>query len=498
MYKIFIFVLIFTSTLFGDYYISQGKKQTLLALDSIEPFSKSRSIKPTVNYYKTTSGKRLGVDKKLIVSFSDLSIQLYIEKEFSLSLVKKLNSNMFVYQIKKQGTTLELSNLLSEIKGIAFAHPDFLVQKTNRTNDPFYDASWHLNGNRGINVEEAWNNDTKGAGIIVGIYDEGIDIEHEDLRDNIIGYGNFNNPSGQIDMVQDGNTLDNDLVNAPAPASDIWHGTSCAGLIAAVGDNSRGSVGVAPETKLLAVRYANSNISRDIEAFDSMVNHGAAIISNSWGTYTMFDAFNSALKRLSLEGRGGKGVLIFFAAGNDGCNMDQYYSTYKDSKGNTKYRCQSSSRYDAIHDESESPYVISIAASTRYDRIADYSNFGSSIDFTAPGGSSDITTTDATGSNGTSFGKYTHTFSGTSAAAPIAAGVAALVLSENPTLSKEEVVEILKVTAYKPSSVTFDKNGRNDHWGYGRIDAGAAVTLASDYGKGDIENFAHKIYKNMH
>ena len=495
MFKIFISIFIFTSALFGNHYISQGKKQTLIALDSIEPFSKNRSVKPTINYYKTTSGKRLGVDKKVIVSFSDLSIQLYIEKEFSLSLLKTLNSHMYVYQVKNQDNTLEVANLLSNVDGIAFAHPDFIIQKKSRTNDPLYDDTWHLNNSRGINVEQAWNY-TKGTGVIVGIYDEGIDIEHEDLRDNIIGYGNFNNDNGQIDMVKDGNILNNNLPNAPAPASDIWHGTSCAGLIAAAGDNQRGSVGVAPDAKLLAIRYANSNVSRDIEAFDAMVDHGAAIISNSWGTYTMLDAFNDALKRISQKGRDGKGVLIFFAAGNDGCNMDQYYSVSSDGS----YRCQTSSSHTAIHDESESPYVISIAASTQYNRIADYSNYGSSIDFTAPGSQypSNIVTTDAMGSKGSNGAwNYTSTFSGTSAAAPIAAGAAALVVSENPTLSKEEVLDILKYTADKLGRYGYI-DGRNDHWGHGRINAGAAVALASRYGKGDIENFTHTIYQNMH
>ncbi len=494
MYKIFISIFIFTSTLFGDYYLSQGKKQTLIKLDAYEPLAKNRNSKPTTNYYKTTSGQRLGVDKKVIVSFKDLSIQLYIEREFSLSLLKKLNSHMYVYQANDQDITLELANLLSKLEGIAFAHPDFIIQKKSRTNDPFFDDTWHLNASRGVNVEEAWNY-TRGAGIIVGIYDEGIDIEHEDLRDNIIGYGNFNNASGQLNMIQDISELNNDLPNAPAPVSDIWHGTSCAGLIAAVGDNDRGSVGIAPETKLLAVRYANSNVSRDIEAFTAMSSHGAAIISNSWGTYSMFDAFNDSLEKLSKEGREGKGVLIFFAAGNDGCNMDQYYSIDPDGT----YHCQTSSSFNAINDESESPHVISIAASTQYNRIADYSNFGSSIDFAAPGSQypANIITTDATGAQGTSASNYTSTFSGTSAAAPIAAGVAALVLAENPTLHKEEVLDILKYSADELGIYRY-LDGRNDHWGYGRINAGAALRLTAEYGKGDIENFTHKIYQNMH
>ena len=428
----------------------------------------------------------------------DLSIQHYIEKEFSLSLVQTLNKHMFVYQVKDQEETLKLANALSQMKGISFAHPDFRIQKKGRTNDPLYGASWHLHGSAGINVEDAWRY-TKGKGIIVGIYDEGIDLEHEDLRDNIIGYGNYNYKYGQIDLVKDGNALNNSLDNAPKTATDNWHGTSCAGLIAA-SENDRGSVGVAPQAKLLALRYADSSIARDIEAFYAMSRNGAAIISNSWGTYAMADAFNDALKDLSEHGRDGKGTLIFFAAGNgynsEGCNMDQYYS--KDANGGQ--RCESSSDYPPIHDESESPYVISIAASTQYNRIADYSNYGSAIDFATPGSEYpvNIVTTDAMGSKGvTNQWNYTDSFSGTSAAAPIAAGIAALVLSENPTLSKEEVLEIFKLTADKNGKYQYI-NGRNDHWGYGRLNAGKAVALASNYGKIKIENFAHKIYKDIH
>ncbi len=483
-------LLLLASTLFGDYYINHGKKEALIALDTQAPFSKNRALKPTIQYYKNRAGQQLGIDKNIIVSFLDLSIQLYIEKEFSLALKKRLNTHMFVYQVKKKANTLDIANTLSKIKGVAFAHPDFIIQKKKRTNDPLYNASWHLHGGAGINVEEAWRY-TKGQGIIVGLYDEGIDIEHEDLRANIIGYGNYNYAYGQIDIVKDGNALNNNLPNAPQPAADNWHGTSCAGLIAASGDNRIGGVGVAPQSKLLALRYANENISRDIEAFYAMSRNGAAIISNSWGTYEISDAFNAMLKDLSEHGRDGKGTLIFFASGNGGCNMDLYYSV--DAQGNQN--CASSSQFPSIRDESESPYVISIAASTDDDRIANYSNYGSAIDFAAPGSS--IITTDATGSQGTTGGSYTYSFSGTSAAAPIAAGAAALVLAENPTLSKEEVLEIFKNTADKNGEYRYI-NGRNDHWGYGRINVGKAVVLASQYGKSKVENFAHKIYQDMH
>ena len=539
--KVFTLILFFTSTLFAEHYIGFGKKQTLTKLSTLGPLSqKSRSIisKSPISYYKDTKGKRLGIDNTLIVSFLDLSIQLYVEKEFSLTLVKTLNPTMFVYQVADKDITLKTCNSLADLQGVKFAHPDFIIPKKSKTNDPRFNVSWHLHDTgrhlddgsfySGINVEEAWNV-TKGEDIIVGLYDEGIDIEHQDLRDNILGYGNFDNASGGIDIVDGSHVrLDNSAFNAPkrAPKPGIngsgeevfnypWHGTSCAGLIVA-SENDKGSVGVAPKSKLLALRYASSNISRDIEAFNAMANHGAAIITNSWGTYhNVHEAFNETLKDLSENGRNNKGILIFFAAGNDGCNMDEYYESPEDNNQLSYIECRSSSDFKPINDESESPYVISIAATVKSgSTIAPFSNYGSSIDFAAPG--SDIYTTDAMGSKGTTSSNYTDSFSGTSAAAPIVAGVTALVLSANPLLSKEEVVDILKYTAHRrnlnhfdgngnlnikyrnlvPS--TFDESGRNDHWGYGRINAGKAVKLAQEYGKVDIENFAHKIYKDMH
>lgn len=492
-----IIILLFSSTLFADYYLNKGKKEHLTKLSSFEPLSKNRSAIPTINYYKTNAGVRLGVDERLIVSFSDISIQLYIEKEYALSLTDTLSKNTFVYTIRDREETLDVANALTELKGISYAHPDFHVQKEMRTNDPLFNSSWHLNSSRGINVEEAWQYYAEGEGVIVAVYDEGIDIEHEDLRGNIIGYGNYNyktssedgyNPNvdgqkGIISLISSGYTLDNEVPNAPAPAPDKngnypWHGTACAGLIVATGDNFRGSVGVAPKSKLLAVRYSSNNISLDIKAFYAMDANGAAIISNSWGTYGIAPAFENTLRDLSENGRNGKGSLIFFAAGNEGSNMDEA----------------------DINDESESPYVISIAASTQYNRIASYSNFGTSIDFAAPGSEypASIITTDASGYIGTEGGNYTTSFSGTSAAAPIAAGVAALVLSANPTLNKEEVLEIFTYTSDKLGVYDYDTDGRNNYWGYGRINAGEAVKLATTYGKATSENFAHKIYKNMH
>ena len=500
MKKVLLISSLLSVTLFADHYFNIDKMVSLTKLHSFAPIKKSRSFKSPINYYKNHSGMKLGVDHKLIINFSDLSIQQYIEKEYSLHFEKSLSEYMYVYSIDDIDKVLEVSNEINNIKGVEFSHPDFILDRKVRSNDPLYGSSWHLNR---INIEKAWNF-TKGRGIAVGVYDEGIDIEHEDLIGNIIGFGNYATGLKTLTMIKNKNQLDNDSKNAPHSTNDKWHGTACAGIIAATGDNALGSIGVAPQAKLIVARYSKNNISDDSQALIDMANEGVSIISNSWGTNNMLPSFNTTLKQLSQEGRDGKGILVFFAAGNDGCNMDKYFEMV--GTGNdARLKCKDSDTYTPISDESESPYVISIASATYNNQIANYSNYGSSIDFVAPGGArgDSIITTDAMGANGFDNGNYTPKydgFSGTSASAPMAAGIAALVLSANPNLSKEEVVDILKITAHKYQSTRYhyDSNGRNDHWGYGMLDAGDAVELASTYGKIQTTNFAKTIYSNLH
>ncbi len=495
-------MIIGLSSLYGDtFYYKKKKRVPLTKVKEPLVLKSSRNSNP-ITYYKNRAGTKIGVGDKIIVAFDDTDIAGYVEREYGLEFIEGLFKDLYLYRVKKGKDALNIANKIAELQGIRYAHPDFIIPKRTRSNDPLYWRSWHL---RNIDVQNAWyltkGKDRNGKSIIVGVYDEGIDLKHEDLRANIYGYGNYSNGSKSITLVN-GNysLLDNNLPNAPKPNSDNWHGTACAGLIAATMDNYLGSTGIAPQAKILAIRYSRDSISNDIKAYKDMAYAGVSIISNSWGTNNLTEDFEEVLKELAIDGRNGKGVLIFFAAGNDGCNMDQYYSI---DPFDGHVVCQSSSRYSPINDESESPYVISIAASDRYDHIAPYSNYGSHIDFTAPGGgyNNSIITTDKSGYQGFSTTNYTTStagFSGTSAAAPIAAGIAALVLSANPTLSREEVIEILRVTAQKKGRYRYDRYGRNDHWGYGLLDAGKAVTLAKNYGKISVGNFAHTIYKAMH
>ncbi len=464
-----IFIVLFFTypALYADYYYSGGKKHTLNKLKTNKSISTSNELT-----FQTQTGETMTINKGLIVSFSDQNVRKNIEQKYHLTFVKALSDAMYLYTIQNVSKTIETANLIYEEDGVKFCHPDFQRNKTSRaiTNDPFSYDSWHLFDNWSsdggdVNIEQAWKY-TKGKGIKVAVYDKGIDLDHPDLKENIIAFKNYNDPNSDIPYSDDDTN---------------WHGTACAGILAAV-ENNIGSVGIAPQASLYAVGYSENNISKDIEAYRWMMNEGISVINNSWGSYSAFDAYNSIFKELATKGRDGKGIIIIFASGN---GDDNGVPINLDSQN--------------IYDESESPYVLSIAASARDNTIAPYSNYGKSIDFAAPGGStnSGIFTTDARGSIGYNPSEYNPNFVGTSAAAPIVSGTVALMLSANPKLTRDDVYIILKFSAQKKGHYMYDQEGHNVHWGYGKIDAGRAVEIAHTYGDSNLKNFAQTIFKEL-
>ena len=465
--RIFLIFSIFLTPLLADYYLSGGKKITLV------PLKHSRNAdNSNVLYFQDLQGKTYGVNDQIIVCSTDQEQLRYVAQKYQLRKISQLSDTLYLYKISGAAKSLALCQQIAQEEGIKFAHPDFILKKERRSiTDHYYRREWHLRNRNhpgmDINVEEAWKY-TKGKGIVSAIIDEGIDIDHEDLKANIIGFGNYSDPDS----------------NYPDSKSGKWHGTACAGLMVAP-INNIGVVGVAPEAKLIAVRYSDNDAAQDIRAFNDLMKQGVSVISNSWGSYTNLDAYNEIFKTLATKGRDGKGILIFFAAGNDHRDLDE----------------------PGIDDESESPYVISIAASTYYDKIADYSNYGSAVDFLAPGGDTDheLITTDATGRKGYSLGNYNKHFIGTSAAAPVAAGVATLILAANPDLTRDQVIEIMKKSADKVGEYPYI-GGRNDYAGYGRLNAGKAVKLARSYriqtsAKTDdgqqIDNFVYTMFQSV-
>jgi len=233
---------------------------------------------------------------------------------------------------------------------------------------------------------------------------------------------------------------------------------------------------------------AVSELSNGYLAIQYATNNGAWVLSNSWGisqdltSQIDMQPFYTAVQDAVNNGRGGLGSVVLFASGNDGVALG----------------------IDELASMSE---VMAVGGTDNSDQRVSYSNYGSNLSVVAPTGGSNsgdlqILTTDTLGSRGfsrngefwepwfpgsdynthmsepDSTGNYTRYFNGTSAACPIAAGVVALTFSANPSLTGAEARFIVEQTADKVGGVSYDSNGHNNYYGYGRINAGRAVRAA--------------------
>ena len=351
-------------------------------------------------------------------------------------------------------------------------------------NDPLVGRQWHLKfqsqagavAGTDINVESVWNYPgagIRGAGIRIGIIDDGLETAHPDLAAN-------------VDTVNDHDWNDSSP-DTPEPSTDDDHGTACAGNAAARGNNGVGVSGSAPEATLVGLRLISGAVG-DAEEEEALgwVPGLVQVKSNSWGPND--DGFTlegpgtlaaAALKAGAATGRGGLGTIYLWAGGNGGDVLDD-------------------SNYDGY---ANSIYTIAIAALDSQSRQSWYSEPGANVVVAAPSNGDTpalgITTTDRSGSVGYNSGStsgeisgqpnYTQTFGGTSSATPTAAGVAALILQANPNLGWRDVQEVLMASATKvnPSDSDWATNGGGFHFnhrfGAGLINAAAAVTLAQTW-----------------
>ena len=340
------------------------------------------------------------------------------------------------------------------------------IMTSGGINDPLYGCQWHLNNNdqfrnssgHDIRVEEVWPTYT-GSGINVAVVDDGMHHQHEDLTDNVLTSFNHN--------------YDPDLTDIYHPFED--HGTAVAGLIAAK-DNSLGMRGVAPEAKIYGYNYLVEQ-SDENEA-NAMSRNAAttAISNNSWGPgdsgrpEPATELWEAAVKDGVTNGYGGKGVFYAWAAGNGGDDDD----------------------YSTLDEYSNFYAVTAVCAVGPDDKRSEYSELGSNLWVCGPSnsgrvGQPGIATTD----NGH---RYRGNFGGTSAATPIVSGVVALIREANNALTWRDVKLILAASARKndPDNTgweegafkygsTTDRYNYNHEYGFGMVDAKAAVDLASGW-----------------
>ncbi|MEP6749471.1 MAG: S8 family serine peptidase [Bacteroidota bacterium] len=368
-----------------------------------------------------------------------------------------------------------IANRFFETGLFEYAEPDLTLLDGlfSDPNDPLYSYQWaHTNTGSAIqynglpgadmSVQQAWGIST-GAGIKVAVIDEGVDIAHADLSANMLqGYDCISGTANP----GDGQPL------GPARA----HGTNCTGIIAAVANNNIGIAGVAPDSKIIPINLAAANGNFTTEAniaagFDYAWQHGADVISNSWGGGTPSSIIDDAISRAVTLGRGGKGSVVLFASGNNNSGIG----------------------YPASN-----PNVISVGgvnmcgrrkspASSVCDGEYWGASYGTGLDVVAP--CVKIVSTDISGTGGYNTaagaaGDYYFTFNGTSSATPSAAGVVALILAANNSLTVGQVRSILentcdKLPGYSYANVAAQPNGTwNDETGHGRVNAFNAVQVA--------------------
>ena len=319
--------------------------------------------------------------------------------------------------------------------------------------------------------------------IVVAVLDSGLQWDHPDLEGNVfINWGEVaagaedgldNDSNGFVDDVIGWNFIG--AHNNPYPGT-TWdaHGTAVAGIAAAVGNNGLGITGAAPQVRMLPIRISGAWSAENpgflpaaeianavLYAAGQSGDHeetwrGADVMVMSWGHNTPpagSGYLSDAVEWAATNGRSGLGMPIFAAAGNSGASAGQV-------------------AYPARLDS-----VIAVGATDHNDQRAAYSQYGSQLDLVAPGGTPEapVLTTDLIGFYGLSPGDYAFIW-GTSFAAPLAAGVAALLLSRNPELTAAEVRDALISTADKVGRVTYDPiTGFHQEYGYGRVNAEAAL-----------------------
>jgi thermitase len=350
---------------------------------------------------------------------------------------------------------------------VEYAEPDFVLRpsQTRSANDSYYPRLYGLNnsgqngGAQGADVDapEAWNSTIGDSNTVVAVIDEGVDINHPDLRNNIwtnpgetARDGIDNDRNGYVDDVNGWDFYNNDAsVYDPDSATGAGddHGTHVAGTIAAEGNNSAGVVGVNWQAKIMPLKFLGPTggyTSDAVEALNYAVNKGVKVSNNSWGGGGSSQALLDAINRADAAGH-----LFVAAAGNGGA----------DGVGDNN---DTTPHYPSSYNSAN---IISVAATNSQDSFASFSNYGAnSVDVTAPG----------VGILSTLPGETYGSYSGTSMATPHVTGIAALLKSQSPELDDAQLRN--RILQYVEQKANFQGKVATN----GRVNAYQALTSKAD------------------
>ncbi|MBK8552140.1 MAG: S8 family peptidase [Ignavibacteria bacterium] len=370
-----------------------------------------------------------------------------------------------VYRVDQNTFSMDAANDIFESGMVNYSEPNFYMTNllSYVPNDPLFPEQWALR-NTGNNIpqgvsgipgcdmrlDSAWNITLGSNKVKIAIVDSGIDTLHEDLAANIL-------PNSQFNFI----------TNSTNAFDDNGHGTGCSGIAAASGNNSLGISGVAPNSKIINIKCLNNEAAGTyedlIEGLIYSWQIGAWVSSNSWGGLPPVSGVDNAILDGTTLGRNGKGTVFCFATGNSNTVL----------------------AFPSIN-----PNVIAVGGlSPCNQRKSPVScdgenwgaNYGTGLNVVAP--CVKVYTTDITGSGGWSNTNYLDNFNGTSGAAPNVAGICALMLSADSTLSWDKVRKYLNNSADKTGNYSYNSTGPlsdlgrtwNNEMGYGKANAYNAV-----------------------
>ncbi|MDZ5471920.1 S8 family serine peptidase [Bacillus sp. 31A1R] len=338
-------------------------------------------------------------DKNTLSNYEVVDSSLNKDEKVVAVKVSSKDINEHVQELNKKGNIIN-------------AEPDYIVKRSYLPNDPHISKQWHHNI---LGSSVAWEKTMGMKEVIVAVIDDGIELNHSDLKDQIVfPYDVITQSRSEINQGK--------------------HGTHVAGIIAASINNQFGGSGVAPKTKIMPINVFNGEYaytSDIIKGIHYALENGAKIINLSLGMPSYSKELEEAIQNAYQ-----KGLVIIAAAGNESNSQFYYPAAYKE--------------------------VISVSATNEQDQFASFSNFGSHIDVSAPG--YNILSTLPNNQLG-----Y---MSGTSMASPMVAGAAALIWALEPHLTNLDVAKRI-ITAVDDLGTP----GKDLYYGYGRINLEKALTL---------------------
>lgn len=468
------------------YSVQMSQEQQELFLNQLGEDASAISI---TNHLISENGSKVWCTNKIFVQTASYDTLVSLLNQFDMPYKNIIlfagMENVFLIEFwGVLDKSLDYANMLFESGFVKFSQPNFGRFLTTSSN-PFYNDQWGLNntGQNGgtsgvdINVEDAWFYG-EGDNVKVAILDEGIELTHPDLSNNLLtGY---------------------DATQGAVPGNNgacrIYdsHGTLCAGVVGAE-DNNNGVKGVAYKSKIIPIRIMYESVLGDYSTdewtadgiYKSWHDYNADILLCAW-SYDVgpSSVIENAISNALTQGRNGRGSIVVFASGNH----DILDVATTAAQVSYPANCNS----DIIVVGAMSPCGERKTATTCDGDDSWEGCYGNELDIVAPGVLAP--TTDNTGNVGFNAGieendysntDYTRLFCGTSAASAYVAGVAALMISVNSTITAAQVARIMKGTAQKVGNYTYTYNATshlNGSWniemGHGLVDAYAAVYAA--------------------